>query len=639
MHQLNAALFVRRVTCRLPGSEDSAAHAASLEETVQHCKGASAPLWARAVRQALWLVMATLLLLRVLCAAAVAAVQWRVPRAVPVVGGASLYDKSALARQLHLRIRDYVGWPAHLLRLRRMRWDVARGRRWHPADELFAQTQAWHDMLWRFLLDFALGICACLLLASSPALVAAVLRAIHTFGQILHIDVLRAWVDWLMGLPAGLKLNHFAGRKLGGAVLSLIHSWEFITTYLTPWEPAVVVGVGLVGLGGVSLLLALTSDILELATLHIYTLYSVFAWLHRVQVGLLSSLWKLFRGRKRNVLRGRVDSNAYDTAQLLLGTLCFTVVFFLFPTPLVYYAFFVAVHLGIQAVHGALWWLTTLVNNAPIYTVFCLLFSQHQLPAGIRLSLLQAELLPHAIRRRTESTLDIVRTAVPGALAAAPGDLEDEAQAAAAAAAAAADMAPPSTAGGWSAPSGCRQDPPSAGIWLRLHPAPAPLSLALAPMLAALGLVMQRYSLGVLLNTILWGEPGLSLFRSVDDFGAPAASRAGAAGAGAAAAAVASTGISFGIVNAAANAPVDTFQTSAAATPAATSGPVPCPTAAVNSSPSKLAKGATASAEADKDGSRKNSGALSSSLVALCAEFWAQLVELADLLCFDPSPA
>ena len=189
---------------------------------------------------------------------------------------------------------------------------------------------------------------------------------IHTVGEMLHIDVLRAWIDWLMVLPAGLKLNYNAGRKLGGAVLSIIETWEGVTTFLTPFEPIIVAGIGIFGMGGASLLAALASDVLELATLHLYILYTAFAALHNRQTSLIGALWRLFRGKKRNILRSRVDNNDYDLTQLLLGTLLFTVVFFLFPTTLVYYLFFSSVWMGILITHGILWWLITGLNNIPV---------------------------------------------------------------------------------------------------------------------------------------------------------------------------------------------------------------------------------------------------------------------------------
>src|SRR5258708_4499085 len=60
-------------------------------------------------------------------------------------------------------------------------------------------------------------------------------------------------------------------------------------------------------------------------------------WLHRCQL----MNWLL--GKRRNVLRNRTDSWDYDMDQLLLGTILFTLVTFLFPTVIVYYLLFALV--------------------------------------------------------------------------------------------------------------------------------------------------------------------------------------------------------------------------------------------------------------------------------------------------------
>ena len=57
----------------------------------------------------------------------------------------------------------------------------------------------------------------------------------------------------------------------------------------------------------------------------------------------MRSLWRLFRGKKWNVLRSRVDSAVYSTDQLFVGTLFFTVLLFLLPTTALYYAVFTLV--------------------------------------------------------------------------------------------------------------------------------------------------------------------------------------------------------------------------------------------------------------------------------------------------------
>ena len=54
-------------------------------------------------------------------------------------------------------------------------------------------------------------------------------------------------------------------------------------------------------------------------------------------------LWRLFRGRRWNPEKQRVETWPYTLEQLFLGTLCFTILLFLFPTVLLYYAVFVVV--------------------------------------------------------------------------------------------------------------------------------------------------------------------------------------------------------------------------------------------------------------------------------------------------------
>jgi N-acetylglucosaminyl transferase component (Gpi1) len=514
-------------------------------------KMAEATLSQRVMRAMLYPVLFIPLVIRWMGELTLRVLLGRVPARVPIIGGWSLYDRSALTRQLHLKICEFCAWPSIVITLKRMKWEVASGRHWHSADSLYSQTAQWHDTLWRSLFDFFIGIAACLLLSRMPWLVAGVLRIIHTFGQILHIDVLRTWIDWLMGLPAGLKLNHFAGRKIGGAVLSFISFWEYITTFLTPWEPAIVVGVGLVGLGGGSLLLAVTSDVLELTTIHLYTLYAQFAWLHNRQMMLLGALWKLFRGKKKNVLRNRVDSNDFDMAQLLLGTLLFTVVFFLFPTTLVYYAFFLSVYMGIQFVRGAIWWLTTVLNNLPLYTLYCLVFSPRQLPAGIYVRLKGVEVgIGEVSRAKHISTLQRMRATMPGQLEFEDSDLEDEDS----------DdddeeMEEERQEKQARAQQPIKKQSHHTTVWFSIHPDSANPGIVLAPLLEAFSVVTKKVSLGLLFKIMLFGEPGLSLLGSFDEFGTKGGP--GASGDASSKQTVASTGLGFGIVNAAANAPVD----------------------------------------------------------------------------------
>lgn len=64
----------------------------------------------------------------------------------------------------------------------------------------------------------------------------------------------------------------------------------------------------------------------------------------------ISALWRLFRGKKWNELRSRVDSYSYDNEQLFIGTILFTILLFLLPTVFMYYLVFLILRIVTLAV-------------------------------------------------------------------------------------------------------------------------------------------------------------------------------------------------------------------------------------------------------------------------------------------------
>jgi phosphatidylinositol glycan class Q protein len=63
-------------------------------------------------------------------------------------------------------------------------------------------------------------------------------------------------------------------------------------------------------------------------------------------------LTRALAGKRANVLRNRVDSWDYALDQRLFGTILFTLLAFLFPTVLAYYALFALVRRPPVAAHG-----------------------------------------------------------------------------------------------------------------------------------------------------------------------------------------------------------------------------------------------------------------------------------------------
>ena len=73
--------------------------------------------------------------------------------------------------------------------------------------------------------------------------------------------------------------------------------------------------------GGFVLSMAVMLDCAAALTAHVALCYRVAAALYRFQLNTLWSLWLLFIGKKRNVLRRRSDSCDYDMEQYTLGTI------------------------------------------------------------------------------------------------------------------------------------------------------------------------------------------------------------------------------------------------------------------------------------------------------------------------------
>uniref|UniRef100_UPI001EAEC230 phosphatidylinositol N-acetylglucosaminyltransferase subunit Q-like n=1 Tax=Oncorhynchus gorbuscha TaxID=8017 RepID=UPI001EAEC230 len=152
-------------------------------------------------------------------------------------------------------------------------------------------------------------------------------------------------LQWLMGAPAGLKMNRALDQVLGRFFLYHIHLWISYIHLMSPFVEMILWYVGLSACLGLTFALSLLSDITALLTFHIYCFYVYGARLYCMTVYGLSSLWRLFRGKKWNVLRQRVDSCSYDLDQLFIGTLLFTILLFLLPTTALYYLVFTLLRL------------------------------------------------------------------------------------------------------------------------------------------------------------------------------------------------------------------------------------------------------------------------------------------------------
>lgn len=152
-----------------------------------------------------------------------------------------------------------------------------------------------------------------------------------------------------------------------------------------PYFKVLIEIVGYSGFLGATYSISIISDIISLLTLHVYSFYVASARLYHWQLVILQSLFHLFRGKRRNVLRKRIDSCNYELDQLLMGTIFFIVLIFLLPTMLVFYLSFATTRLAIVLVCALLESALTCLNHFPLFAILLRIKDSKRIPGGIRL--------------------------------------------------------------------------------------------------------------------------------------------------------------------------------------------------------------------------------------------------------------
>jgi phosphatidylinositol glycan class Q protein len=160
---------------------------------------------------------------------------------------------------------------------------------------------------------------------------------------------------------------------------------------LRPALPHVIWFIGFSSFAGASMPIALFSDLLSILTLHIYSFYMASARIFNWQYTILLSLFQLFRGKKHNVLRKRIDSCDYDLDQLLLGTILFTLLFFLLPTVVVFYLTFACARMAIISLKAILDTQLACLNHFPLFALMLRIKDSQRLPGMISFATLRRD--------------------------------------------------------------------------------------------------------------------------------------------------------------------------------------------------------------------------------------------------------
>lgn len=306
---------------------------------------------------------------------------------------------SALCLQLDLRLRQLSFFPIQF----RCFHDASTLQKNHAKLSLPAFNEKYNvnnsnyinlfNSIWLIVNDVLLGITAHRLFVRHQQ---HLVGAFNNFLENVLFSKLDVLVQWVSAEhPLGFKLNDELGEFLGQMFFWTLSVWGGVfgeMRAIFSSEPCVGVCAAAfkaVCYCGFTFLVAFLCDYVKLVALHVHFFNLVTTKVYNRQVETLKLLLQLFRGKKYNVLRQRLDNLDPDeshTDQLLLGTLMFTLLVYLLPTTFAFYLLFfatkvlvlVAVKLGDK--------LLIVLNFYPIFVVLLKLKNSNRLQGGVSFS-------------------------------------------------------------------------------------------------------------------------------------------------------------------------------------------------------------------------------------------------------------
>ncbi|EMD37659.1 hypothetical protein CERSUDRAFT_50025 [Gelatoporia subvermispora B] len=234
-----------------------------------------------------------------------------------------------------------------------------------------------YNCVWLVLNDVIIGVAIGSFLLENRQALSQILD--YTLQHYL-VDWIRDALMWLNNWPAGLKLNTELSSFLCHIFVGMVTLWGQLLVALSPYYPLIFWVAGAMGFFGMAAMISLLSDLLKFLTAHLWVCYWLSAIVFRQQLGFIGSLWNLFRGKRYNVLRMRLESWDYDIDQLLLGTILFTLTTFLQPTVMTYYALFATTRLLIIIIHAVLDTASALLNHFPLFALMLRIKDPLRLP-------------------------------------------------------------------------------------------------------------------------------------------------------------------------------------------------------------------------------------------------------------------
>ncbi|KAJ3273225.1 phosphatidylinositol N-acetylglucosaminyltransferase subunit gpi1 [Terramyces sp. JEL0728] len=282
----------------------------------------------------------------------------------------SLLDVSDTVKQLDLRLNQLLFWPQ-------------RYKEWYTSERLNTIQQAkyigFFNTLWLIANDVIIGLTLKTIILDYQLVLADYLNE----ANIHAIEVINTNINWLLLWPIGIKLNSELANFFAELFAWMLYVWRDLLQGCHPYFPAVFYFIGCCGIFGSSMVVALLSDLLKLCTLHLQLFYTISARIYHWVLQIIDSTFNLFRGKKRNPLRNRIDAAEYDLDQLLLGSTIFTILVFLLPTVAVFYLLFSSANLVVVFVQAILQIVLGILNHFPLFAIMLSIKDPSRLSDGV----------------------------------------------------------------------------------------------------------------------------------------------------------------------------------------------------------------------------------------------------------------
>ncbi|KAJ3679476.1 hypothetical protein LUZ60_017487 [Juncus effusus] len=240
-----------------------------------------------------------------------------------------------------------------------------------------------HFIFSNILTNTAFGFLLSLLLLNSKTLIS---HQISTTSHLLTESLLRSGLVWLMGAPAGFKLNTELAKVFGTVALNVVQLYSAIL-YRIVGERGLeggIVGLGIAGVVfGAGTMLGFLLDLVRIGGLHVAALHWSVSVVYGNQIRGMASLWRIFRGIKWNPLRHRLDTHTPSVEQHIVGSLIFSPLLLLLPTTSVFYVFFTILNTQIALVCYFLEVLISVLYVMPVWELVLWGLNRRVFPSGI----------------------------------------------------------------------------------------------------------------------------------------------------------------------------------------------------------------------------------------------------------------